>query len=291
MIAQRVLCVALVTMVLGTGIGCDDKPGATAGSTPGSTPAASIAPDSVPTVAADPTPVASSAPAAAQQLEPTPIVNPMIRIPGGEFTMGSNDGDRNEKPARRVRVQTFEMDAYEVTLRSYMVCINENRCSHPDYDKFCNWGKEARYDHPMNCLSWDQAKSYCEYVGKRLPTEAEWEYAARGTDGREYGWGEGEPPEGLCFNRGQRGTCRVDTVPVDSAFGLRGMAGNVWEWTSDGFNADYSKPRSKDQKVYRGASFLEKDRADLRAAVRNTRLLNVRMDYLGFRCARTPKGK
>jgi formylglycine-generating enzyme required for sulfatase activity len=65
----------------------------------------------------------------------------------------------------------------------------------------------------------------------------------------------------------------------------------VWEWTSDGYNADYNKPRKKDQKVYRGASYLETDKADLRASVRNTRLANVRMDYLGFRCARTPGAK
>ena len=274
---QHILRAIITAMVLDVGFGCDEtKPPPTE-----PTPAVSET---------TPPPEAPPAPEPAK-LEPTPIVNTMILIPGGTFTMGSADGDPNERPPHQVRVPSFEMDVHEVTLRSYMACINEQKCSYPDRDSLCNWGKDSRMDDPINCVEWEQARNYCETVGKRLPTETEWEYAAKGTDGRVYGWGDGDLPEGICFNRARRGTCRVDTVPVDSAFGLRGMAGNVWEWTSDGFSSEYRKPRDKAKKVYRGASFLETDKADLRASVRNTRPPNVRMDYLGFRCARTPKAK
>ena len=283
MTKQHTLAVVMVAMMMGAGVGCDDN-----SSQPSQT--AQVASDKA---AATETPPAApeQATAPAAKLEPTPIVNEMKLIPAGTFTMGSNDGSADEKPPRQLRVAAFEMDIHEVTVRSYMACINDKKCSYPDEDHFCNWGRVARYDDPMNCLEWDQAKEYCESVGKRLPTEAEWEYAARGTDDRIHSWGTGDPPEGLCFNRPNKGTCRVDSVPVDSPFGLRGMTGNVWEWTADGYNANYSKPRAKDRKVYRGVSFLETDKADLRVTVRNSRLNTNRMDYLGFRCARTPKGR
>ncbi|HNS96446.1 MAG TPA: SUMF1/EgtB/PvdO family nonheme iron enzyme [Polyangiaceae bacterium] len=281
MIEQRILGAVFITAVWFAAMGCNDDKKAQGVAEPSAVSAVPVESTSPPV---DEPPVEAKP-------EPTPLVNEMVLIPAGSFMMGSDDGEKDEKPPRRVSVKAFEIDVHEVTLRSYMACINEGKCTYPDYDSFCNWGKETRNDDPMNCLDWEQAKAYCESVGKRLPTEAEWEYAARGTDDRVYGWGKTDPPKGLCFNRGRKGTCRVDSVPIDSPFGLRGMAGNVWEWTSDGYNADYSKPRSKEQIVYRGGSFLETDLSDLRATSRNTRISKVRMDYLGFRCARTPGAK
>lgn len=274
MVEQRILGAVAVAAVLGVGLGCDDAK------------KEAVADAAAPKVSAEP--VAEPPPP-----KPKPPsyekVNSMKLIPAGTFVMGSKDGQKDERPTRRVRVPAFEMDVTEVTLGSYMDCIKTGKCTYPDYDSFCNWGKTTRLNHPMNCVDWEQAKAYCESVGKRLPTEKEWEYAARGTDGRVFGWGEGPPPEGVCFNRKRRGTCAVDDVPVDSPFGLRGMAGNVWEWTADGYNEDYSKKRSPERRVYRGASFLEEEKEDLRATYRNMRFPNTRFDYLGFRCARTPK--
>lgn len=274
MVGQRMVGV-MVAALLVAGVGCDEEKK--------EPEVVAAAPD----VADEPVaePEAPAAPASA----PVAKVNPMVLIPGGSFRMGSTDGQKDERPIRTVRVAPFEMDVTEVTLGAYVACINAGSCTYPDEDSFCNWGKKGHTIHPMNCLDWDQAKAYCESVGKRLPTEEEWEYAARGSDGRIYGWGKGDPPEGLCFNRPKKGTCPAESVPIDSPFGLRGMAGNVWEWTASGYNEDYSKKRMDDRKVYRGASFLETDREDLRATLRNMRAASTRFDYLGFRCARTPK--
>ena len=274
MVEQRILGVFVITAVLGAGFGCDDAKKASEV-------------DAAPTASAEPVVEAPPAKSAAPAYVPT--VNEMVLIPAGTFTMGSTDGQKDEKPTRTIRVAAFEMDVMEVTLGSYAKCVNDGSCTYPDEDSFCNWGKKGHENHPMNCADWDQATAYCGSVGKRLPTEEEWEYAARGKDGRAFPWGKGPAPEGICYNRPKRGTCPAASVPVDSAFGLRGMAGNVWEWTSSGYNEDYSKKRLNDRRVYRGASFYEEDLEDLRATLRNMRPSNTRFDYLGFRCARTPK--
>jgi len=275
MVEQRTLGVIVTAAVLGAGLGCDD-------------------PKKAPQVDATPPPAVSAEAVVEAPPEPPPApapvatVNPMVLIPAGDFTLGSTDGQRDEKPTRHIRVQAFEMDVTEVTLGAYMACIDAGNCTYPDEDSFCNWGKKGHDVHPMNCVDWEQAGAYCKSVGKRLPTEEEWEYAARGTDGRVFSWGNGDPPEGLCIKRTRRGTCPAASVPVDSPFGLRGMAGNVWEWTSSGYNEDYSKKRGTDRRVSRGGSYYEENLKDVRATTRNMRPPSTRFDYLGFRCARTP---
>jgi formylglycine-generating enzyme required for sulfatase activity len=276
MVEQRIFGALVIAAVMSVGSACDDAK------------TAAEVDASVPKVSAEP--VVETPPAESAAPAPVATVNPMILIPAGSFTMGSTDGQRDEKPTRQVRVAAFEMDVMEVTLGAYVACTDADKCTYPDEDSFCNWGKKGHNIHPMNCLDWDQATAYCASVGKRLPTEEEWEYAARGTDGRAYPWGTGAPPAGVCYNRPKKGTCPAESVPVDSPFGLRGMAGNVWEWTSSGYNEDYGKKRLTDRRVYRGASFYEEDAEDLRATLRNMRPPNTRFDYLGFRCARTPKG-
>jgi formylglycine-generating enzyme required for sulfatase activity len=280
MVELRMLSVLMLLAAGPIVSGCDDAKKAPAPAS--SAPAASsvAAEDSPPPPAAD-----SAGP------PPLPVVNEMVRIPGGTFTMGYKGGQKDEQP-HQVTVAPFEMDVWEVTLRAYMACIDANACTYPDYDTFCVWGKKDRLDHPMNCIDWDQAAAYCSYAGKRLPTEEEWEFAARGTDGRIYPWGnDPKPPEGICFNRGKLGTCRVADVPVDSPFGLRGMAGNVWEWTASGYNETYSAKRETDRMVYRGGSFYEQEVSSLRATLRDRRTRANRLDILGFRCARSPGSK
>jgi formylglycine-generating enzyme required for sulfatase activity len=271
----RVVGLAGLVAALGAGPGCDDAKKAPE-------PAVAAEPSAKPAEEPKPAPKPSAAPAAEVK------VTEMVRIPAGSFMMGSNDGQVDEKPVRRVQVAAFEMDLTEVTVAQYQACVESQKCSYPDLDHFCTWDRPSKVNHPINCLDWDQSTAYCAAVGKRLPTEEEWEYAARGTDGRTWSWGNGAPPEGVCRDRVKQGTCAVDAVPVDSPFGLRGMAGNVWEWTASGYSENYSKKRETERRVYRGGSFYEENLDHMRATTRNRRTTNTAFDYIGFRCARTP---
>jgi formylglycine-generating enzyme required for sulfatase activity len=187
----------------------------------------------------------------------------MARTPGGTFVMGSESIYADEKPVHRVTVAAFSMDVTDVTTAAYGACVRAGKCSEPGAGDYCNWGKGDRQNHPINCVDWNQATAYCAYAGKRLPTEEEWEYAARGTDGRTYPWGNEAPSNQLCWNRGasKEGTCVVGSHPSGaSPFGLQDMAGNVWQWTSSNY-CPY--PGSKDPPAKPGAL----EREPLKAAV------------------------
>ncbi|CAN0565396.1 unnamed protein product, partial [Laminaria digitata] len=123
----------------------------------------------------------------------------MVSVPAGEFYMGCNErvdsecGD-DEKPGKTVHVGAFRIDTTEVTVAAYKKCVDAGACSSGNFrtkseSKYCNWGHSGRGTHPMNCVNWAGADKYCKWVGKRLPSEKEWEKAARGTDGRKYAWG------------------------------------------------------------------------------------------------------
>jgi formylglycine-generating enzyme required for sulfatase activity len=105
--------------------------------------------------------------------------------------MGDPDGDSFERPVHVATVRSFYLDARETTAAEYRNCVAARRCTAPyaDLSAKCNWRQDERQDHPINCIRWEQAHDYCEFVGKRLPTEEEWEYAARGSDARRYPWG------------------------------------------------------------------------------------------------------
>jgi len=164
----------------------------------------------------------------------------MVKIPARPFIMGSDSGARDEHPAHSVYLNGFWMDRHEVTTaewNAYAQAMNLPLRSAPD-------------DHPIISVGWPDALAYCQWVGKRLPTEAEWEKAARGTDGRTYPWGEGM--ERTRANYGTDVCCDVDasdgyslTSPVghypqgESPYGVRDMAGNVWEWVADWYDATY----------------------------------------------------
>ena len=163
----------------------------------------------------------------------------MILIPAGEFTMGSdNSGDVSTIPGHTVYVEAFYMDQFEVTNEMYDACSYAIECIKPRQTNSATrnpyFSNPVFANFPVIHINWKMAKAYCEWRGARLPTEAEWEKAARGTDERIYPWGTDDPDCGLANFAG----CIGDTAEVDqyetglSPYGLYGMAGNVWEWTS-----------------------------------------------------------
>ena len=197
----------------------------------------------------------SSASAAPEPSEPPPG---MVLVPSGTFTMGGE----GKFPAHQVTIsKPFFIDKFEATVRDYKACVTAGKCTPsgvhgPDLDEsdtakfqqMCNAENEGREDHPINCIDRAQAADFCDFVGKRLPTEAEWEYAARGTDARKHPWGNEEPG----CDRAVVSGCgpvppRGGTKPVGSFLngaspaGALDMGGNVWEWVADAWNADAYK--------------------------------------------------
>lgn len=196
--------------------------------------------------------------------------------------VGGGTGAATEAAAAS-RLADFWLDDTEVPLGAYRECVRAGRCvpaiaSSP----FCNEKLPDREQHPVNCVSQEDAAAYCAFVGRRLPTEAEWEWAARGgAEGRAYPWGEGEPDAQLCWRRADAGTCPVSSFPAGaSAHGLADLAGNVWEWTSSRWTA-----KEQGAVVFRGGSWRDAKPAHFRAAHRAQFLAAGRSDAVGFRCA------
>ena len=179
--------------------------------------------------------------------------SPVIKIPAGPFMMGCNspadeDCEGIEEPYHQVSVPEFKIDVTEVTVAQYRACVDNNAdCSEPstEFDN-CNWNYSDREEHPVTCISWTQASEYCEWVGKRLCSESEWEKAARGLDGRIYPWGN---EEATCdravmisgeeiYGCGEDRTWQVGSRPA-GMHGLYDMAGNVIEWVEDDWHQNY----------------------------------------------------
>ena len=226
----------------------------------------------------------------------------MVYVPAGEFEMGSNDGDSDEQPVHTVALDAFWMDRTEVTNDQYRDCVEAGECEAP---LTCSWGEPtyedaSKADHPVVCVDWHGAAAYCEWAGGRLPTEAEWEYAARGTSGSRYPWGDAAPRCDLANCWGQDGGCVGETAPVGSYVdgaswcGALDLAGNVWEWAADWYDAEYygvspsrnpRGPSSGEFRVVRGGSWNDgPDNA--RSAGRCRYDPGDPFDGLGFRCAR-----
>jgi formylglycine-generating enzyme required for sulfatase activity len=256
----------------------------------------------------------------------------MVRVPAGTFRMGSVEGTGNAaRPLpHAVTLVTYCIDRTEVTVTAYADCVTARGCTaaphtvqwpKPDADDLsasCNG--DDRPNHPINCVDWNQASAYCTWAGKRLPTEAEWEYAARGTDGREYPWGKDEPRATLlnacgleCVamarrerNKSWRAMYHASddwetTAPVGSfpegasPFGALDMAGNVLEWTADRYGAGVAAASSRSERsprktgteyVIRGGAWNNNTPASVRATHRRGAAPSDRAAHLGFRCAR-----
>ena len=220
----------------------------------------------------------------------------MVYVPEGAFEMGSktmSSGYPDEKPIHTVYLDAFWIDQTEVTNAMYADCVADGSCKNMA-DYMDETGKKG---HPVVGVDWYNAHAYCEWAGRRLPSEAEWEKAARGTDGRTYPWGEGiscslanYKPENYCVGD----TSAVGSYPNGaSPFGALDMAGNVREWVQDWYDSDYynnspssnpTGPSSGDSRVLRGGSW-DINSWVMRLALRYWYVPTFAEDYLGFRCA------
>ena len=178
-----------------------------------------------------------------------PVPDDMAAIPAGCFEMGWKQGQRLEAPPHEVCLDGFLLDIHEASVDAYKACMNAGGCGVPRgarQESSCNFGNPDRWNHPINCLSWYESERYCEWAGKRLPTEAEWEYAALGPDGRVNPWGD--DPMSCRFaviDEGGKGCGEGRTWPIGakregiSPFGIYDMIGNVTEWVNDWSTVDY----------------------------------------------------
>ena len=196
----------------------------------------------------------SRPPANAQTALPCPARAPveMACIPGGPFLRGSDDGPRNTRPRAKIWLQTFLMDRHEVTVERYRACVKAKKCR-PARTVYNDYSRPRQ---PKVGVSWFHARAYCRAQGKQLPTEAQWEKAARGTDGRLYPWGDqpatcklavikdargrscGIPKKGKAPHKGR--TLVVGTRPPNQ-YGLYDMSGNSWEWVADWYSPSYAR--------------------------------------------------
>jgi eukaryotic-like serine/threonine-protein kinase len=220
----------------------------------------------------------------------------MVYVPGGTFKMGSETG-ADEQPVHDVTLDAFWIDRTEVTNAQYAVCVAAQKCAEPAIKSSATRG--SYYDEPQFAsyprlfVTWDEAHRYCEWAGGQLPTEAQWEYAARGPDARVYPWGNKPPTDQLLnYQRNVRDTTAVDSYPAGASWvGALDMTGNAWEWVIDWYAASYADsaqlnpagPASGTTKVLRGGSWHNTDDY-ARSAFRGNLDPNTRYDDLGFRC-------
>ncbi len=267
----------------------------------------------------------------------------MVLISGTTFRMGTDELNpvlSMSRPAHEVAVASFCIDRTEVTVEAYGDCTGSGEClqAHREswwprgqqdavawersrllHGELCNEGHEDRLAHPINCVTWAQADRYCEWKGASLPSEAQWELAARGTDGRRYPWGDDAPssesingcgaecrawrvgvsldPAGVLYDDddGYPGTAPVGSFPAGhSTQGVADLAGNVFEWTADPYAAYEGSPStvpelSGDRRVIRGGAFnsFRSEFAD--PALRFAQDAQAHAHGIGFRCVASPR--
>ena len=276
----------------------------------------------------------SSAPATALPPAKTSCPEGSVLIPGGSMFMGARDLKDDSRPPHEVTLSAFCLDRTEVTTRAYGACVEKGQCERAleqvswagvkeetkkRYSPFCNAGKPDRGEHPVNCVAWPMADNYCKKRGQRLPTEAEWEFAARGSSQRKYPWGD-EAPSGKLLNAcgkecalwgdkhadkhptmyddddGFFSTAPVASFPAGaSAQGVMDLAGNVWEWTAD-FYGPYTEatqhdpkgPEAGDKRVVRGGDYFAFQADWARPAYRWKTEPESYNHAIGFRCAADP---
>lgn len=221
----------------------------------------------------------------------TPIVRGRaVLVEGGDFIMGSMQRP-DEAPPRLRRVANFWLDQTEVTVAEYEACVDDGECPPPGTGEGCNGASSDRQSHPINCVNFAQAEAFCRWAEGRLPTEEEWEYAAKGgSDNRVHPWGD-TPPEGqLCWARPLgTGTCAVGTFDRGaSRDGVLDLAGNVSEWTSTPYYPDAGDCGPTHSRVVRGGEWYDSRPWVFRGAAREAGFVDRSDAKLGFRCAYDP---
>ncbi len=214
----------------------------------------------------------------------------MISVTGGTIEIGSRKDEvtrDNEQPASSVTVKPFFTDQTEVTVASYKACVDAKQCSAPGDFPGCNWGKEGMDNHPANCVDWHQADQFCAWLGRRLPTEQEWEYVAQGVAGRRPMGGERPPTRNLCWARSE-GTCPVASNPGGTTLqDVDGILGNVKEYTADPYRRCYADdcPAEQNYHAVRGGSYDMGFIDHFYPARRYRRADDDPSATIGFRCA------
>jgi formylglycine-generating enzyme required for sulfatase activity len=236
----------------------------------------------------------------------------LIYIPAGEFLMGSKQGapgaSTDQYPQRAVYLDAYWIDQHEVTNAQYAKCVAARKCQLPLITKSMNgssyYGTAEFANYPLVYVLWNDARTYCAWAGRRLPTEAEWEKAARGTDGRLYPWGNQRPNCRLAnYGYGVDNYCEGAPTQVgkyspdgDSPYSVWDMAGNAFEWVADWYQSDYYSisptrnpvgPYSGQSRVLRGDSWGYSP-GDLLVASRSYYFPTETYYIIGFRCARSP---
>ncbi len=220
----------------------------------------------------------------------------MALIPAATFQMGDPmSDDTYARPVHPVQLSAYCIDLHEVTVADYRGCPSAT-CTTPRTGTSCNNGVAGRDNHPVNCVNWAQGDAYCRWRGAHLPTEAQWEFAARSTDARTYPWGNPLPTNQLCWMSAT--TCPVGSFPAgNSAYGVADMAGNVCEWVADWWSSyaastvplvDPTGPTSSSVRPVRGGAFSYTTESDLRSSWREASDPTNTNPTLGFRCARDP---
>jgi formylglycine-generating enzyme required for sulfatase activity/serine/threonine protein kinase len=278
-------------------------------------------------------PVSAATTTAAATLPALDCPQGMVRVPGGRFFMGSDDDLPKEKPAHNVTIPSFCMDRFEVSTDAYRACSDRGDCKRAGttnrwegitakeqktFDPVCNFAASARGKHPINCVDWSMADRFCRAEGKRLPTEAEWEFAARGSDGRKFPWGDTRPTSkhlNACGKEcvrwlDQRGaqndgslypeddswatTAPIGSFPSGSTrWGAEDMVGNVWEWVAD-WSGPYTAedqtspegPKAGTARVIRGGAWNGAYPDWVRPSFRYESAPDTRSHGIGFRCAK-----
>jgi formylglycine-generating enzyme required for sulfatase activity len=249
---------------------------------------------------------ASASPSARPTAAPRAVLpeeDGMLLLPGGRFTMGSADRSTppNEHPSHAVTVAPFWIDRTEVTVAAYRVCVDRHSCPRP-----AKSSATCTYDLddpllPVSCVGWQEAQTYCVFAGKRLPREAEWEFAARGLHGGRYPWPGGgsscafattllREATGKTCTKGR--PARVGSHPMGaSVWGILDLSGNVEEWTADWYAETYApsgSPRAGASHTLRGGGWLSPPSA-ARTTSRDWASSVEAGPNIGFRCARDPK--
>lgn len=284
-------------------------------------------------LASQPVPTATPSPTEPPTPTPTPtlgvgsqrrsIVDGMLQffVPEGAFLMGSPDGDPDvfphERPQHSIWLDAFWIDETEVTNAMYARCVEAGACTPPriatSNTRPSYYGNTAYDGHPVVWVDWSQAMSYCQWAGRRLPTEAEWEKAARGTTGEYYPWGNEPVSSSMSAQfsdissscaRAHYAGCEPyqDTDAAGgrpagaSPYGALDMAGNVWEWVNDWYGANYYRespernpegPDEGTERVLRGGSFAANFSRNLRSALRYPMESDLTIFAFGLRCAET----